>query len=82
MGTNKPDLRHKAATDPDFIAAPRYGDSLRACVQERNPPQLDAGEPVPKNIASMLRLSPEEATKLRDDALRELRDELELADVC
>lgn len=76
----KIDLRQRAAEDPDFIAAPRFGDSLRTCLEKRDPPDLDPTQPVPRGIASMLRLSVEEATKLRDKALAEIREELELAE--
>lgn len=76
----KIDLRQRAAEDPDFIAAPRFGDSLRVCLEKRDPPDLDPTQPVPRGIASMLRLSVEEATKLRDKALAEIREELELAE--
>lgn len=76
----KIDLRQKVETDPDFIAAPRFGDSLRTCVDQRDPPKLDPTQPVPRGIASMLRLSIDEATKLRDDALAEMREELELSE--
>lgn len=74
----KVDLRQKVETEPDFIAAPRFGDSLQTCLEKRDPPDLDPVQPVPRGIASMLRLSVEEATKLRDAALTELREELEL----
>jgi hypothetical protein len=76
----KLDLRQKIETDPDFIAAPRFGDSLRTCLEKREPPDLDPTQPVPRGIASMLRLSVEEATKLRDEALAEIREDLELAE--
>lgn len=76
----KVDLRKKVETEPDFIAAPRFGDSLRTCVEQREPPDLDLSKPVPKTIASMLRMTPEEATKLRDEALAQIREEMELAD--
>ncbi|TXH48768.1 MAG: hypothetical protein E6Q97_24100 [Desulfurellales bacterium] len=76
----KIDLRQRAAEDPDFIAAPRFGDSLRVCLEKRDPPDLDPTQPVPRGIASMLRLSVEEATRLRDKALAEIREELELAE--
>lgn len=76
----KVDLRQKVETEPDFIAAPRFGDSLRTCIEQREPPDLDLSKPVPKTIASMLRLSVEEATKLRDGALVQMREEMELAD--
>ena len=77
---SKIDLRQRAAEDPDFIAAPRFGDSLRVCLEKRDPPDLDPTQPVPRGIASMLRLSVEEATRLRDKALAEIREELELAE--
>lgn len=77
---SKIDLRQRIAEDPDFIAAPRFGDSLRTCLEKRDPPDLDPTEPVPRGIASMLRLSVEEATRLRDKALAEIREELELAE--
>jgi hypothetical protein len=77
---SKIDLRQRAAEDPDFIAAPRFGDSLRTCLEKRDPPDLDPTQPVPRGIASMLRLSVEEATQLRDKTLAEIREELELAE--
>ena len=80
MAASKPDLRARIASDPDFIAAPRYGDSLRACLEQREPPDLDPRAPVPRSIASMLRMSQDEATTLRDKALKELKEELELAE--
>jgi len=76
----KIDLRQRVAEDPDFIAAPRFSDSLRTCLEKRDPPDLDPAQPVPRGIASMLRLSVEEATQLRDKTLTEIREELELAE--
>ncbi len=69
-------LRKKVEEDPDFIAAPRYGDSLKRAATERERAELDSDGQVPRVVARMLRMTQEEATETRERALAKVRGEL------
>ncbi len=77
------ELRLALDQDPDFVVAPRYGNSLSRVVQESPDPKASKGEPgqVPRSVLRMLRMTPDQAADVRDQALEKVRQEVKDLDL-
>lgn len=58
--------------DPDYVEAPRFGNSLRRVVEEGRVPAYEGGA-IPRQVAQMLRLTQQRALALKEAALEKLR---------
>jgi hypothetical protein len=67
------ELRRKIDTDPDFIYAPAYGNSMKELIRRRGPDGINE-----KKIAQVLKLTEEEVELEYQSAIMKVRESLHL----
>lgn len=74
------DIRTRIDREPDFVIAPRHGNSLTRVVESSDDRDHDLEAQVPRSTAKMLGLTPEAATELRGEALLALQGVVKKSD--